>query len=605
MQLFFNANSQSTFLNPTLMKASRDAGAKLAAAGIVPLSGVQRWEDTWEAALPASNFPGEPSAIAVDRLNANGQFGGGKVPLDQQPEYSAWATFVLNHPQYWDVANDGGTMPNAPNSYRSWNSQWGHISPLTPLDQADCPPDMPSGCTWGDSWAYRWGQTAAVDGSQGVQLSDFSDSQPHAPNFEHDFNPRIVAAFAAQYGYLAQLSGLSTPQQAAWINANAFPQWTDYLSAGYAHFYEAIATRIGAKGQPALILDQCSNRPSFRRLSGTDQRIFSAIIDPHSYICTWDNQSIQIGRGGPIANPPMQELAGGVIAAARTPTVRNGQNMESPDAAFWNSIAHFYPTLSAATQQEVGLKLAKRLWLWEAWAHIADGHGHVRRALALWDRDYWDAGSLAQLDPLTTLISTIVPTRPFGAALYYSVSVERSVEASEKKGPGLTEGYLPQSQLQQFIDAGGGFGYYVSDAALAKINPSAGNVPSAWVVIGAGNALPAAELRALQATAPVVTTPQQLAALPNQPFKASAPLSAFAFRDQNNRIIAVISNPSTLPTATSVSGTVAFAGLATGRYQVTNLFTNQTTTVVSANGTLTLPVTLTRWDTAVLAIAAL
>jgi hypothetical protein len=278
--------------------------------------------------------------------------------------------------------------------------------------------------------------------------------------------------------------------------------------------------------------------------------------------------------------------------------------METPDAAYWRAIAKFYPSLNSASQQEVGLKLAKRLWLWEAWAHIADQNGSVRRALAFWSRDYWDVGSLAQLNPLPTLISTIVPTRPFGPALYYSVSVERSVEATEKKAAGLTEGYLRESEVQQFIDAGGGFGYYVSDAALSKISTSAGNAPSAWVVIDAGNAIPAAELRALRATAPVVTTPQQLAALPNQPFKASSTFSAFAFRDQANRIIAVVSNPSTLPTAGSASGSVSLAGLTPGRYQVTNLFTNQTSIVVTTNGGLTLPVSLSRWDTEVLAIAA-
>jgi hypothetical protein len=603
MQLFFNANPQSEFLNPELMKASREAGAKLLAAGIIPASGVQRMQDTWEASLPASLFPGEPASINADRQNSNGQAGGGTIPLDKQPEYVAWATFIKSHPQYWDVAYDGGTMPNEANSYRSWHSQWGHLSPLTPLDQVDCPSDMRSGCVWGDTWADRWGQTAAVSGTQALLLSDFSDSQPAYPNFLHDFNPRIVAAFAKQYGYEAHLTGRTVPQQAAWINANAFNQWSDYLCAGYAHFYGALITRIGAKGGPVLIVDQCSNRPSFRRMAGTDQRIFANLMTTQSYLCNWDNQSIQVGRGGPIATPPMEELGGGVIAAARTPTVRNGQNIETPDTAYWKAIASFYPSLNAAARQEVGLKLVKRLWLWEAWAHIADQNGSVRRALAFWSRDYWDGGSLAQLNPLTTLISTIVPTRPFGAALYYSVAVERYVEATEKQGAALTEGYLRQSELQQFIDSGG-LGYYVSDAALAKISTSAGNAPSAWVVIDAGNALPASELRALRATAPVVTTPQQLAALPNQPFKASSALSAFAFRDQSSRIIAVVSNPSTLPTAGSVSGTVAIAGLAPGRYRMTNLFTNQTSTLMTVKGGLSLTVALSRWDTEVLAIAA-
>ena len=46
-------------------------------------------------------------------------------------------------------------------------------------------------------------------------------------------------------------------------------------------------------------------------------------------------------------SPPMQELAGFVIAAAREPLMRNGANLEADDPAYWSAIAQFYPSLSS------------------------------------------------------------------------------------------------------------------------------------------------------------------------------------------------------------------------------------------------------------------
>jgi hypothetical protein len=94
-----------------------------------------------------------------------------------------WAQFIQDHPQYGDVANDGGTVPAA---YRPWLGQEGYIPPMTPLDAADCPPGM-SPCTWGDVYAYKISLIAGLTGSYSVQLSDFSDSFPNGgatrPNY--------------------------------------------------------------------------------------------------------------------------------------------------------------------------------------------------------------------------------------------------------------------------------------------------------------------------------------------------------------------------------------------------------------------------------------
>lgn len=596
-QLFFSANPNSPYMNSGTMAQAKAASQALSARGIVPMGGAQRWEDTYEASFPAGTFPGEPSWIQADRQSNN---------FPNQPEFVAWRNFINSNQQYWDYAYDGGTMPNQAGYFRSWGGQWGHLSPLTPLNTTDCPPDMKSGCTWGDEWAYRWSLTSAKTGGYAIGLSDFTDSQPSYPNMLHDFNARIVAAFAQQYGFTSQLNGLSVPNAANWINKNAYPLWTDFLSEGYGKYYNALAQRIGAAtGHKALVIDQCSLTPAWRRLAGTDQRILATKMERGSYMCTWDDQITQVGRAGPVAEPPLQELAGFVIAAAREPAMRNGANLESDDSAYWQAIASFYPSLSASDQQEVGYKLMKRTWLWSSWAHIDNRGGHVRRALAFATRDYWDVGTLTALNPLTTLIQTIYPVAPFGPALYYSVNVERAIEGTEaQQSPGGSfTPYLTWAQLQQFLDAGGGFGYYVSDVALPSISAGNHNVPSAWVVIGAGNYMPSGELAALQKIAPVVTTPQQLAALPNQPFAVTGGLTGFAFVDQRGHHMVVLSNPSTQPNAGSLSGTVTLRGLTDSNYTVQNPFTGQSQTVSTSNGVLSMPMTLTRWDTVVLDIS--
>jgi hypothetical protein len=588
-QLFFAANPNSPFLNAKLMAQVRALSAQQTTAGIVPTAGLQRWEDTYEASFPAGTFPDEPAWIQADR-NA------GKFPT--LPEFVAWRNFISSHSQYLDVAFDGGTMPPQPNYFRSWGGQWGHISPLTPLDEADCPPSKPTSCNWGDDFAYRWAQTTRVTGGYGLQLSDFTDGQPYQSTL-HDVNPRIVAAFSKAFPAAGVPAG-SAALQSAWINHHAFNEWTDFLDQGYAAFYAAMASQAGAAaGHAALVIGQCSLSPAFKRTEGVDERILAEKLSPDNFMCIWDDQVIQVGRSGPLASPPMAELAGYVLAAAREPLMRNGANLEADDAAYWAAIKSFYPGLPAATQQELGVKLLKRLWVWSAWAHIADRAGQVRRAIAFASRDYWDAGTLGPLGTVQSLIASILPARPFGAALYYPVSVERAIEAANTASlpaGDVPNTYLPPAELQGLLDSGAPVGYYVSDAALPFISQAAGNAPSAWVLLDAGNFLPADERAALEAVAPVVTTLAQLAALPNQPLIIPQGLAGFGFRDRRGQLVVVASNPSTAANAGSVGGTIE-ARLGAGIYTVTELQSGSKQTLTATDGVVRWETSLTRWDT--------
>jgi len=595
-ELFFDANPKSPFSDPAKMAQTRQDVAGKEKEGVVPSAGIQRWEATFAASFPKGAFAGEPDWVGADRDKG----------LDRMPEFAAWRDWIAAHPQYLDVAADGGTVPAA---FRAWGGSWGHISPLTPLDAKDCPPDIAAGCDWGDAYAWRWARSSAKTGAYRLILSDFSDSQPGFAANVHDFNPRIVAAFvAAGTPYEAGLSDMSpVADRANWIVASHFNAWNDFNAAGYAKFYAALAARVGAAtGRKALIVDQCGLTPAARRLFGTDARIVAKAMSPQNYVCMWDDHVIQADRTGPIATPPIQELAGFVLAAAREPQVRNGANLEADDEAYWTAIAKFYPTLDPTAQHEVGQKLLKRLWIWSAWAHIADRSGKVRRAIAFASRDYWDGGKLTALDPMTSIIRSVVPTRPFGPALYYSAAVERAVEQTEAKKVGTRDmeiaTYLPARDLQALIDGGAPVGYYVSDAALPALGKN--SAPSAWIVPGAEGLLPPAEQAALQAVAPVTSSADALAALPDQPLKLSKGLAGFGFYDATGKLVLVISNPATTPDAKAISGTVQLAKLdaADGTRQLRNLLTGAIQPVTVSMHAATFPVEVARWDTIVLSL---
>ncbi len=568
--------SGTHFTNANTMTAARQTAASMTAQGVVPAGGSQRWEDTYEASQPSSLFPGEPSWVQNDRQG----------DCCSTPEFQAWVAWMRARPTLAIMANDGGSFPVY---MRQWSASYGHVSPLMPLAAGDCPPGM-TACTYADWYAYRWGQTAALSGAYGIMLSDFSDSQPSDLSSAVGYNPAIVKNFAAAE-HVVVPSG-STASQSAWIAAHAINAWNDYLSMGYGHFYAALAARLtSATGQQALVIDQCSLWPSLRRAYGTDERIFANLVSPKSYVCEWDDQSMQVGRGG---QDPVWGVGAYAIAAAREPNERNGANLEANDSAYWAAIANFNPTLSAADQQEKGLKLLKRSWLEASWAHIATRTGTVRRALAFMSRDYWDVGTL---DPtLQKLISSIVPTRPFGFAVYYSTTAERAVEQRVVANASAQSYYNP-AELLTIKNAGVPVDYFVSDAGLSYLTAAA--KPAAWVVLEHPELIPAAEMSALKWVAPVLTSVAQVRSFSNAPLSFSAGLTGTGFYDQNNRLIVTVTNPA----STSVSGTVTLNGLADGTYTALDLFGGGTCQLTVVSGRVSAPITVQRWDTQAFAIS--
>jgi hypothetical protein len=568
--LFWNRGS--IFTNPSTMGAARQYANKLTAQGIVPASGAQRWEDTYEASLPASLFPGEPSWIAADRQN-----------LINQPEFQAWAAWQRAHANLFLIGADGGPEGS---DFRPWKGDWGQISPLMPLPKADWPPGIKN-ASYGNWYAYRWGQTARRSGAYGVMLSDFSDSQPAWPSYQIGFNPQIIAGFQAKLG--RAIPGNNVPAKAAFINQHYYPEWNDHLAQGYADFYAAMANSLADAGHPGLVIDQCGQWPSARRLQGTDAHIIAHSMPTANYVCIWDNQTMQIGRSG---QPMIWGIGGMVIAAAREPDIRNGGNLSADDNNFWQAAAQFWGNLSYADQHERGLKELKRAWLETAWSHIATRQGTVRRALAFVQRDYWDQGSL---DPMVErLIHRIIPARPFGYALYYSMSAERDVEATVPENGGSNATYMNPNRLLAFKNEGGPVGYYVSNAGLPALKPAAR--PAAWLVLD--DRVPRDELEKLRRIAPVLRSVEEAKRFADAPLVYSDHLSGMGFYDQDDRLIVTVSNL----IDQGRNGSVRLKGLPAGSYTATDLVMGAVVKFMVAGGKGIMQFPITRWDTRVFAI---
>jgi hypothetical protein len=206
-------------------------------------------------------------------------------------------------------------------------------------------------------------------------------------------------------------------------------------------------------------------------------------------------------------------------------------------------------------------------------------------------RDYWDGG---QLDPtVQRLIQTIIPTRPFGYAVYYSMTAERQFEARVPT-TGINGAYMHPDKLLAFKQGGGAVGYYVSNAGLPNLQASAR--PAAWVVLD--QPLPPDEIAQLQRTAPVLTSLSAALSFPNAPLSYSSGLTGMGFYDQNNRLIITVSNLG----SSGLNGSLTLRTLSSGNYVATDLFTNGQIWFTVTNGKAQMPVTINRWDTRVFAI---
>jgi len=610
--LFFKSSSISNFNNTSYMANARQSAAGWLSEGYIPYCGAQRWEDTVIASLPANTILKDESNyswVASDRASGTPV----AKTYDADPAYLAWAEWVTaNADKYCVKMYDGGTLPNN-SQYRADGYSAFHISMAMPMDSADVPSDLvvtrtnDSTVYYGDVFAYWYGKAAGLSGAIGVLPSDYVDSNPYTADFA-DFHPRIVARFATLYNYTIPAGTVA--QQATWILQHAGSNWVDFHCTMYSYFFKAMTTEIYRNtGNPGLIIDQCGMYAHYRRLNGVDARKIIRTMDSKGYLAFWDAKTIQSDRQClKEGQHPVEMLAGGVLAAAREPSSRHGVNIEALDDSLTQGILANYSTMSSSDASEFGKKMVKQIWLCHMWAHICGYYRDVRRALCFASRDYWDGGDISAVTNLQSLVQGVSPAKPFGPALYYSVTAERSLENTTiASGAGYVQYLLSIYDMGNVLNSGKApIGYFISDAALSKGNLRNGDAaaPSAFLIATHSDLIPSSELSALQAIAPVVTSVDALDALTGQPLKFTGGVCGFGFIAADGRLIIVARHPSAAQNATSITGTIVLNGLVNGSYTATELFTNSTVSVTVSGGTATISITLSRWDTLVYALPA-
>jgi uncharacterized caspase-like protein len=142
--------------------------------------------------------------------------------------------------------------------------------------------------------------------------------------------------------------------------------------------------------------------------------------------------------------------------------------------------------------------------------------------------------------------------------------------------------------------------YFVSDVSLPNLAASA--APAGWIVLDAGNNLPPSELAALTKIAPVFTSASQALAYANAPLSFTGGLTGTSFIDQHGRIIVTVTNPSTAANAATINGTMTLRGLAQSKVEVTDLYAGTSVSLPVSGGTVTIPISVTRWDTLAFAL---
>ncbi|WP_377807379.1 carbohydrate-binding domain-containing protein [Azospirillum sp. A29] len=463
------------YANAAHLKETRDVAAGHLADGVMPLIGLQLWEDTFEFSQNGGEF-----------ANLGG--------------HKAWVSWVKAHPQYLGRDGDGNVL----NSDSSNPYGWGYVSPLMPLDAKDAPAGWTGGTAHYADWmADKLGRLSALTGTRGYELADFFDGSPHSGVMDF-FNSRMIAEFSSKTGI--KVAGSTLAQQAQDIVDNHPTQWLEYFVDGWAYGWKALDDAIVKNtGKAAWLTTQVSFTPAaMREFAGVDARVIADKMNEKDIL--FNVQTLERFEMQHKQAPASYEQAMLGIHAARAPDAHFGHMMSSSEDDYWGAVNSLYTGVTGTVRDELGWGRLEQTWLQSGWTMIADDQGGVRRAAEQWSRSYHDWGEVKQ--PWLDMLRDIVPTRPFGPALYYSANAEKAMNALEPAGNSIGNAYLGEllEPITKLHDAGVPFGYYVSDAALQSMTKA--SAPSAFIIPQATyeghNLFSDAEIAALKAKAPVL-----------------------------------------------------------------------------------------------------
>lgn len=560
------------------MKETRELAASHLAAGIMPVIGLQAWEDTMEYSLPGGRFANLPG-------------------------HQAWVAWVKAHPQYQGVDAQGAVHhATAADPYG-----WGYVSPLMPLDAKDAPEGWTGGTAHYADWlADKLGRLAAHTGTRGFEFADFYDGSPHSGVMNY-FNARMIAEFSAKTGIA--VGGSTVAEQAADIRAHHPTEYLDYFVEGWSYGWKALDEAIVKyTGQPAWLTTQVSFTPAaMREYAGVDVRVLGETMNLKDIL--FNVQTLERFEMQHKQAPASYEQAMLGIHAARAPDGHYGHMLSSSENDYWGAVNSLYTGVDGAVREELGWGRLEQTWLQSGWTNIVQDDGSVRRAAEQWSRSYHDWGQVEE--SWLTLLRDIVPTRSFGPALYYSVNAERAMNALEPTGNDIGNAYLGEllTPITKLHDAGVAFGTYVSDEALPAI--TAANAPSAWIIpqrtYNGHDLFTDAEIARLKATAPVLVGDEAITYHHPLSFTDSDPdaqITGYGFYDQSDRLIVVASDRVDFDdtAARRAVATHVELSLRNGHYRVEDLIHHTTQSFDVLDGSGGFDTTIARWDTGVFAI---
>jgi hypothetical protein len=549
--------------------------AKKESQGIIPRMGLRMLQTTWKQSLP-----------------------GGK--LASLPGHKSWIQWVKERPELLGKNYQGKLFKD---------NSWGYISPLVPIDRKDYPDDFTGEKAYFMDWqADKLGRLAAFLGVRGIQFSDFFDSHPHTGLYNF-FNERIMADFAETKNI--PLKGTFRQKTHA-IKSKYYQEWLDYFVDRWAENWATLARSIKKHtAKKPLLITQVSHQPAVsRRYGAVDVREILKHMSPDNIL--FAVQTLQPFSMNKRYVPSSYEATVLGMYAAREPEAYYAHVLSASEKNYWDAVSQIWSNLSPGTQQELGWKRLKRIWIESGWVHIANRDGSVRRAFGAYMPFYHSLGEIKQ--EWVQMIHDIVPVRPFGAAYYYSVGIERQIEKrTTGKSLGFKGAYLYSytfDKVTKHRENGIPVNYYVSDVAtsslLTKNHPTAWILPQRYDEYGK-DLLPVKERKILEQIAPIYSE-KNINQLVKQPLafnnKNKRNITGFGFYDNKDRLIVVVSdaiNENSSEQDIKNFSVLINLILPQGQYKVED-YLGKDAKIITSNGEAKININLERWDTNVLVV---
>ncbi|HNY32491.1 MAG TPA: hypothetical protein PKO15_16515 [Fibrobacteria bacterium] len=445
----------------------------------------------------------------------------------------AWVAYT-----YWTYAHDSLTPKRPDGSYVAVpgsKDDYGWISAAMPMYPEDCPNGM-ANCTWGDWASERVARLCAATHQVGLAAADFVDGFPGSIANQIDFHPRVMKAFADTLKIT--IPGNTDAEKSTYIMRNLMPQWVDFWDDAWAHFYSETGRKIKLySGREPLITAQCAWNVTFRRWMGVDfRRYYRKMPNPDSWYFGIEVQGDYMRA----LNSMGTTIATFGTYAAWEPSIPLGAKMNLIDDNFRQCLQFSKIPLRDTAS------LYNSQWFLVGFAHVANRDGSLRRGVQAFQYGYQDIPSSGR-PAVTAAIHKHIPRRAYGPAFYFSDSIIRNFEARGKIWAIADDGDSAWNHAPH--------GYYVSDAAIDKLKPSA--VPSSWIVTQPA-ILPAAERAKLERFAPV-TSPDEAYRL--SPIQAAGKARAWGFVDQDSSLVVVATNMDTI----DIEATITVKGLPPGK----------------------------------------